>query len=532
MRDLKRLESRLIKGEIDRRTFMSGALALGVTVTAAATLASKAQAATPKKGGSFTAGLGHGSTTDSLDPATFENGYTQVMGYGLRNHLTEVNNTGDLVPDLTEGWDVSDDAVTWTFKLRKDVEFHNGKTMDSGDVVASLNHHRGEDTKSAAKAILDPVKEIKADGKDTVVVTLNAGNADFPFIVSDYHLAIMPAKDGGVDWQSGTGTGGYVLESYEPGVRTSMKRNPNYFKEGLANFDEIEMLTIADVTARTNALTTGEIDLADRLDIKTLHLLARNQNLKIEETTGTAHYTFAMRTDTAPFDNNHVRLALKYAVDREALLQTVLRGHGVVGNDHPIGRSNRYHADELPQRTYDPDKAKFHLKEAGLSTLTVDLSAADAAFGGAVDAAVLYREHAAKAGITINAIREPNDGYWSNVWMKKPWSAVYWGGRPTEDWMFSTAYASGASWNDTFWEHERFNQLLIEARAVLDEAKRREMYVEMQRIVSDEGGVVVAMFNNYVFATSTKVAHNEMAGNWDLDGLKALERSDRPSGSW
>jgi peptide/nickel transport system substrate-binding protein len=524
MRDLKRLESRLIKGEIDRRTFMSGALALGVTVTAAATLASKAQAATPKKGGSFTAGLGHGSTTDSLDPATFENGYTQVMGYGLRNHLTEVNNTGDLVPDLTEGWDVSDDAVTWTFKLRKDVEFHNGKTMDSGDVVASLNHHRGEDTKSAAKAILDPVKEIKADGKDTVVVTLNAGNADFPFIVSDYHLAIMPAKDGGVDWQSGTGTGGYVLESYEPGVRTSMKRNPNYFKEGLANFDEIEMLTIADVTARTNALTTGEIDLADRLDIKTLHLLARNQNLKIEETTGTAHYTFAMRTDTAPFDNNHVRLALKYAVDREALLQTVLRGHGVVGNDHPIGRSNRYHADELPQRTYDPDKAKFHLKEAGLSTLTVDLSAADAAFGGAVDAAVLYREHAAKAGITINAIREPNDGYWSNVWMKKPWSAVYWGGRPTEDWMFSTAYASGASWNDTFWEHERFNQLLIEARAVLDEAKRREMYVEMQRIVSDEGGVVVPMFNNYVFATSTKVAHNEMAGNWDLDGLKALER--------
>jgi peptide/nickel transport system substrate-binding protein len=148
-----------------------------------------------------------------------------------------------------------------------------------------------------------------------------------------------------------------------------------------------------------------------------------------------------MRTDTPPFDNNEVRQALKYAVDREALLQSVLRGHGVLGNDHPIGRSNRYHADELEQRTYDPDKAKFHLKNAGLSSLKVDLSAADAAFAGAVDAAVLYKEHAAKPGIEINVVREPNDGYWSNVWLKKPWCAVYWGGRPTEDWMFSTAYA-------------------------------------------------------------------------------------------
>jgi peptide/nickel transport system substrate-binding protein len=90
--------------------------------------------------------------------------------------------------------------------------------------------------------------------------------------------------------------------------------------------------------------------------------------------------------------------------------------------------------------------------------------------------------------------------------------------------MFSTAYASGASWNDTFWEHERFNQLLIEARAELDEAKRREMYVEMQTIVSDEGGVVVPLFNNYVFAMSNKVDHGPMQGNWDLDGGKFIER--------
>ena len=154
----------------------------------------------------------------------------------------------------------------------------------------------------------------------------------------------------------------------------------------------------------------------------------------------------------------------------------------------------------------------------------MDLSAADAAFAGAVDAAVLYKEHAAPIGIEINVVREPNDGYWSNVWMNKPWGMCYWGGRPTEDWMFSTAYAAGAAWNDSFWNHERFNKLLLLARAELDQTLRREMYVEMQTIVSNEGGVVVPLFNNYVFATSDKITHGELAGNWDLDGSKLTER--------
>jgi len=527
MTKIKELERMLANGRLSRREFMVQTTALGISAAAATSMLNKAQAAEPKQGGTLRAGLGHGSTTDSIDPATFENGFTQFTGYGYRNNLTEISNTGELIGELAEGWDVSDDATVWTFKLRKGVEFHNGKTLDANDVVESLNHHRGEDSKSAAKVILEPVTEIKADGAETVVITLENGNADFPYIVSDYHLVMMPAKDGGgVDWESGAGTGAYVLESFEPGVRASMKRNPNYWKEGRGHFDAAEIITIVDVAARTNALTTGEIDVMDRCDIKTVHLLGRNPDLRIEETSSTAHYTFAMRCDTPPFDNNDVRLALKLALNREPLLQTILRGHGTLGNDHPIGVPNRYHAteEELPQRMYDPEKAKFHLKQAGLDSLTVDLSAADAAFPGAVDAAVLYREHAAPAGITINVVREPNDGYWSNVWMKKPWSAVYWGGRPTEDWMFSTAYASGAAWNDSFWDHERFNQLLVEARAELDEAKRREMYVEMQRIVSNEGGVVVPLFNNYVVGMRQNLQHAEMGGNWDMDGNKGLER--------
>jgi peptide/nickel transport system substrate-binding protein len=240
---------------------------------------------------------------------------------------------------------------------------------------------------------------------------------------------------------------------------------------------------------------------------------------------GTQHYTFAMDSRADPYKDNNVRMALKYALDRQEMLDNILHGYGTVGNDHPIGPNQRYFNAGLEQHSYDPDKAKFYLKEAGLDSLSVQLSAADAAFTGAVDAAVLFSEKAAAAGIAIEVVREPNDGYWENVWMKKPFCAVYWGGRPTADWMFSMVYATGVPWNDTFWSNARLDELLVAARSELDEAKRTEMYHEMQAICANEGSTIIPMFASYVMGVSDKIAHDEkVAGNWTLDGFRALER--------
>jgi peptide/nickel transport system substrate-binding protein len=231
-----------------------------------------------------------------------------------------------------------------------------------------------------------------------------------------------------------------------------------------------------------------------------------------------------MLTDREPFNNNDVRLAMKYAIDREQMLNQILRGFGTVGNDHPIAPNQKYYASELPQRRYDPDKARFHMEKAGMLDYPFKLHAADAAFGGAVDTAVLYKEHAAKAGIKIDVVREPNDGYWSNIWMKKPWVMCYWTGRATADWMFSTAYAADATWNDTFWKHARFNKLLKEARAELNEKRRHELYVECQKILRNEGGVVIPMFANHIEAANNKIKFEQPAGNWEMDGQRAAER--------
>lgn len=520
---LKKLERLFVQGRLNRREFMKSAAAIGISASMATTLIpSFARAETPKRGGRLRIGLTGGSTSDTLDPGIQLAMMPQVLVYGaLGNGLVEINADGEPIPELAESWESSPDAKTWIFKLRKGVEFHNGKTLDADDVIYSINWHRKDGSKSAAKALVEAIADIKKEDKYTVVFELESGNADFPFVLSDYHMVIGPND---TDLAKGVFTGGYMIQDFEPGVRAFATRNPNYFKSDRAWFDEVEILSINDVNARTNALKTGQIDAMNRCELKTVHLFKRMKGINIMRQDGFKHFTFAMLTDTAPYNNNDVRLALKYALDREQLVKTILRGYGTIGNDHPIGSANRYHAAELEQRQYDPDKAKFHLKKAGVKDLTFKLHVAEAAFEGAVDAGVLYKEHAAKAGINIEVVREPDDGYWSNVWLKKPWCAVFWGGRSTEDMMFSTAYAKGAPWNDTHWDNARFNELLVAARAELDEKKRRTMYAEMQRLVRDEGGVIVPMFSADLAASSDKIGHDKLAANWELDGFRAPER--------
>jgi peptide/nickel transport system substrate-binding protein len=145
-----------------------------------------------------------------------------------------------------------------------------------------------------------------------------------------------------------------------------------------------------------------------------------------------------------------------------------------------------------------------------------------------IDAAQLYQASAKAAGININVVQEPADGYWSNVWLKKPFCACYWSGRATEDWMFSSAYEEGVPWNDTQWgreDSERFQDLLLEARAELDTAKRREMYHEMQQILNEDGGVILPMFANYVQGVSNSVSAPDVVGNlWQMDNARMAER--------
>jgi peptide/nickel transport system substrate-binding protein len=524
MNQWEELQQAAFAKRVSRRDFMRRAAALGVSTALATGVLSRAgYAQEPKKGGTFKIGLGHGATTDSLDPATYPDQMTGTVGWGASgNSLTEMDPTGNIVGDLAESFEPSEGAKKWAFKLRKGVTFHNGKTVTAEDVVASYKHHMGPDSKSAAKSVVDTIEDIKADG-DTVVFTLKGGNADFPFYASDYHLKTMPMKaDGKVDWESGISTGPYSIEKFEPGIGAKLKRYDGFY--GKAYFDDVEIKVIADVAARTNALTSGEIHFMDRCDLKTVNLLKKNPDVAVNEVTGYGHYIFVMNTQVAPFDNPDVRNALKNAIDREEIAKKVFHGYASPGNDNPIAPSVQYAINPEPVHTFNPDVVKELLKKAGKEGLTVDLSVSDAAFTGAVDAATLFKETAAKAGININVIQEAADSYWDAVWLKKPFCASYWNGRPTCDWMFTQAYAAEAPWNDTFWKNPRFNELLVAARSETNSDTRAKQYAEMQQLVHDDGGLINIVFNNYVSANSKAVAHGDLLSNWDVDGMKICSR--------
>ncbi|MEA2782439.1 MAG: peptide/nickel transport system substrate-binding protein [Rhodospirillaceae bacterium] len=520
MRDLTELLASLTSGSIDRREFMRGATAIGVSgVMATAMVSETALAQTPKRGGNLILGLNGASAGDSLDPGSWASTQIQVFGHQLYNLLIETDDKVRLVPSLAESWEARAGAAEWVIRIRKGVTFHNGKELTAADVVHSLNHHRKKDSKSGAKALVSGMTDIKTSDKHEVTITLDGANADLPYLLSVYQLCIGPE---GSAFNDGMGTGPFILETFQPGVRGITKRNPNYWRSDRAFVDSVETIAINDANARLNALVSGSVHLINRLDPKVVSMLQANKSVQIFEISGASHYCFAMRCDAPPFDNKDLRLALKHAVDREAIVKTVLAGHGKVANDHPIASFSPFYAADIPQTHYDPDKAKYYFKKANSGPIALVVS--DAAFLGAVDAAQIFQSSAAKAGIDIEVQRAPADGYWDNVWRKKPFCATYWSGRPTADLMLSIAYKSTAPWNESAWKRPAFDKLLAAARAELDEAKRKSMYRELQMMVHEDGGTIIPMFNNTLDAGSTKVKGYVSDPMLQISGYRAPEK--------
>ncbi len=488
------------KGRLSRRDFLGRATALGVSAALLPALASKAFAQTPVKGGIIKAGLQGGESTNSLDPALNLSQVTFSFGKLWGEYLVRLTPDNKLVNLIAEEIGASKDAKTWTIKVRDGIEFHNGKTVGAEDIAATIERHADEKSKSGALGILKNIKGVKASGKE-VIVTLGDADADFPYLMADYHLAIQP-NGGKDDPNAGISAGPYKVSVNQPGVRHGGERFANYWQGDKAGHaDQVEIIVINDATARLAALQGGQVHMINRVEPKVVDLIKRIPGVSIENASGKGYYPFNMFCDTAPFDNGDLRLALKLAMDRDEMLEKILRGYGSVGNDFPINEAYPLFT-AIEQRKFDPEKAAALYKKSGHSG-SVLLRTSDVAFPGAVDAAQLYQQSAAKAGIKIEIKREPGDGYWSEVWNKQPFSLSYWGGRATQDQMYSTGYVSTADWNDTRFKRPEFDKMLFTARGELDQDKRKAIYHDMAVMMRDEGGLIVPFFNQFIDAAAT-----------------------------
>lgn len=522
--ELNHLTAALKRGALSRRAFLGRAGALGLSATAMAALIAVADAVadeTPRKGGLLRLGLAGGSTTDSFDPGSWNDSVMISAAYGIFNALVENGPDNRPIPELAQSYEAKDGAKTWIFNLRTGVTFHNGKTFGAEDVIYSLNLHRGASTSGAA-GFMKNISAIKKLTNSQIQIELAEADADLPSVLTDYHLVIVP--EGFKDFAKPIGTGAFTLESFDPGVRVAMNKNRNFWKDGRGHLDRVEITVINDGAARLSALTTGQIDAMNRADPKTIALIARNDKLQLVRATGGWHAVCAATCDTKPFDNNDLRLALKYGIDRDQINKTIFSGYASLGNDHPIPASDFYYNASLAQTAYDADKAKFHLKKSGFDGKVV-LQASDTAFTGAVDMASLYQASASKAGINFEVKREPADGFWNNVWLKGAFVLSYWGGRPSATQMLAVAYKSDAPWNETHFKRADFDNTLAQARAETDENKRKPLIFAMQEMLNKEGGAIVPVFKDWLDVHAKKVGGHTPHSGYDMDNGRIAEKA-------
>jgi peptide/nickel transport system substrate-binding protein len=523
--ELRFLARQAARGRMDRRAFLGRASALGLSAAAAnLMLTQAARAEGPVKGGLLRAGVSGGESTNSLDPALAASEVPFMVNMTWGEMLVDVSPTGEIVPRIAEEISSNADATQWMFKIRQGVEFHNGATLTAQDVIDTLRRHTDEASQSGALGIVQGITDMKAEG-DMVTLTLAQANADLPFLMADYHLVIEPG--GGIaNPTAGIGAGAYKVVTFEPGVRIAFEKHANYWDAANGHADQVEIIVINDNTARTAALQSGQVQMINRVDPKIVDLLKNAPGISIKPVAGRGHYVFIMHVDTPPFDNIDLRTALKLAINREEMVEKILGGLGSIGNDFPINSAYPYFDASIPQRGFDPAAAAEFYKKSGHDGSPIILRTAPGAFPGAVEAAQLFQASANAAGIPLQIQREPDDGYWTDVWNKQPFCASYWGGRPVQDQMYSTAYLSTAEWNDTRFKNARFDELLLAARGELDADKRKAMYSEMANILRDEGGLILPMFNDFVSAVSDKV------GGWVDDPNGELMNGRGLVGTW
>jgi peptide/nickel transport system substrate-binding protein len=476
-----------------RRQAMAWLANAGIGLAAAGALvtqASHALAQTPKRGGQIRVAGYSSSTADTVDPAkqTLSTDYARCnMFY---NGLTTLDGNLTPQPALAESFETTD-ATNWTFKIRKGVQFHDGKELTSADVVYSLQRNKDPAIGSIAKTLAAQMEDIKATGPNEVQIRLSAPNADLPVVLGTFHFKII--KEGTTSFTTAVGTGPYKCKEFSPGVHSVAVRNENYWKSGKPYIDQIEFFGIADEAARINALLSGDIQFAGGISPRLTRQVKDASGFEVFETRSGAYTDLIVRLDTPPTNNADFVMAMKYLMDREQMRTAIYQGYAVVANDQPIDPTNRFYDPSLPQRPFDLDKAKYHFGKSGIGATAIDLIASPAA-NASPEMAVLMQDAGRKIGLNLNIKRVPADGYWANYWLK---SAVCFGNinpRPSADILMTLFFKSDAPWNESRWKNAKFDQLLSAARAEPDQAKRKQMYAEMQAMIRDDAGIGIPLF--------------------------------------
>jgi peptide/nickel transport system substrate-binding protein len=444
-------------------------------------------------------GYGAATSLDPISPSPFWQANEKLM-----NRLVRPSVEGEPMADLALSWSSNESATEWTFNLRKGVKFHDGSDFDAADVVYSLMRIKDPKLEAPVAAIISVVEAVEAVDAFTVKIKLSSPHADLPMLLMDYRFKMLPEGSGDTIAQTGIGTGPYTLVTLDAEGTTVLKANPNYWG-GTPGVETIKVIAIPDAQARVQAMLSGQIDMLRHISAQEKILFANNPKFKLQFVpTGDWQAGIVFRTDIKPFDDVRVRKAVRIAANRQQMVDLVLGPKGgVVTCDHPVWTGDQYRTElSCPQ---DIDEAKRLLAEAGYPDgIEIDVITSDIKPLW-INMVQVYQQQVALAGITVNLVKVPADGYWSDIWMKEPVISTGWGQRPADQ-VFNEAYRSTASWNESFLKLPEFDKKLDMARQELDFDKRKALYGELQKMLFEKGGTFIPFHVNQVVVLSNRVS--------------------------
>ena len=326
----------------------------------------------PKYGGSLR--VGYAAEHGTLDPSSVITHIGNTIAIQTYDRLVNIGRDLTVQPELATSWEVNEDFTSYTLNLRRGVKFHHGKDFKAEDVLYTFERLLSPDIGSVVMGSLSVIEEMVAVNDYTVRFDLTGPNGVFLNELAAYQASIVPSEideeklpllTDKFDIQT-YGTGPFMLVEHLQGERTTMVRNPNYWRQGYPYLDEIVFFNIREQAARTEALKANDIDVMTQLDLQVASALEGEPNIKLQEVATSGWIAMPMRTDIPPFDNKLLRQAMQAATDRELIRQTALLGKGSIAYDHPIPPNHPlFSAEASANVLYDPDRARELLAEAG-----------------------------------------------------------------------------------------------------------------------------------------------------------------------
>jgi ABC-type transport system substrate-binding protein len=490
-----------------RREFLtSTAVVLGGSLAAPLLVPGELRAEeVPKKGGTLI--WGHSETTQNLDMHKTGTASTGRVLQNVHCSIVTVDKNFKIIPNLAESFEVAPDGLSYTFKLRKDVKFHNGKTMTSADVKYSFERCKDPKTGAVNKPVFDSVDAIETPDDLTVIVKMSKVNAPFLARVAENGAGVvMPEGSGDGQGKHPIGCGPFAFVSREFGNKVILKRFDDYWG-GPAYLDGVEAREITEPTVRLTGLQTGELHMIDNVPPDRIKSVEAEGKVQVYKWFPLNFDFLNLNHTFEPFKNPKVREAFDYMIDKDALMQGALWGQGQLTASPSFPTSPSYNHD-LKQRPQDIAKAKALLAEAGYGPGKLDVVfKVTTNYPYHVQSAQIMLEWFQAAGVKVKIEQLTWADWLSQCWVNKDFQVTMmnfftlW----EPDFLYYSLWNSKGAFNYRGIKDPEIDALTEKARVTIDRAARSDIYKKVQTRVFDQTHDVILWFRNGSIGAQKKV---------------------------